>query len=739
MKHVWIYFLLIVEVLSVNAQSPKFRVLSVPVQKNGEEMREPWAGGMNAPQFSAADINVDGIKDLFVFDRSGNRVMVYLGNGGDVDTAFNYSPRYESLFPDGMSDFALLRDYNNDSIPDIFTHTALGTLVLKGSMNNGMLHFDTVCPLVKYQSGPFSINIWTASTDIPLFADVNGDGDMDVLSYGVFGTTIGYYENQHMEHPGDIRFAADSFRYEEVTQCWGNAAQNSLNNSMELNISCKGNLASPGDGSQRHAGNSLFGFDSDADGDVDLLNGNIGYSNLAFLKNCGTATAANICVWDSAYPSCGTPIHLPTYPAAFGMDLNRDGKEDLLLAPNIAMGGNDVRNVQYYRNNGNVSCPFELVSDTFLVSHLLDFGTDSKPVFHDVNGDGLQDILVGNYSYFKEGEAFRSSLAYLENIGTPTFARFQLVTADFDSLSKFNLVAMHPSFGDMDGDGRADMIAGESGGWLHYFRNTSFTGTSFPAMTQPQYFNLKVGQSSTPFIYDVNGDSLNDLLVGNSNGTIYYYWNYGTKNNPQFNPDSVNQFFGEVNVIPYGFSQGFSAPVVVKNSLGEDILLAGSAGGTVYSYRIDASKWRNGKFELLDSNYLQHRVGMKAVLSASDLNQDGHREYVLGNSQGGLMMFSDSLWDSTVLPFNSIESHVVPSPMKIYPNPARSEFMCELGKMVEDELQPEVYSVLGNKMQFEYSKEGTRIHFRLSDPEPGLYFIRIRNGINFLTGKVMVY
>ncbi|MBL0308479.1 MAG: T9SS type A sorting domain-containing protein [Bacteroidetes bacterium] len=736
----FLFFILFYLPIVLMAQSPKNRILSVPVQKGNSIMREPWAGGMNAPQFSEADINQDGIKDLFVFDRAGNRVMVYLGNGNgsNTDTAFEYMPKYESLFPEGMMDFALLHDYNSDNIPDIFTHTSLGTMVLKGSVHNGLLSFDTVSSLLRYQSGAFSVNIWTASTDIPLFADVNGDGDIDVLSYGVFGTTMSYYENQTKENIGNPYFDIDSFRYEEVTQCWGNVAQNSLNNSFELNIVCKGNLASPDDGSQRHAGNSLFGFDPDNDGDLDILNGNIGYGSLAFLKNCGTPLSAHICSLDSTYPSCDIPIHLPSYPAAYGFDADDDGREDLLIAPNTAVGSNDTRNVHYYHNTGNIACPMELVSDSFLVRHFLDFGTDSKPVFHDMNGDGIQDLIVGNYSYFHEEDLFKSSLAYLENIGTPTFPRFRLMTGDYDSLSKFNLVGMHPSFGDMDGDGLEDMIVGEVGGWLHFFKNTALSGASFPALTTPQYFNLKVNQFSAPFIFDVNGDSLNDLLVGRDDGKISYFWNFGTKLNPIFSPDSVNHNFGFVNVKPYELAQGFSAPTVIKDSADNLFLLIGSASGTVYQYFIDPTRLRSDSFPLIDSNYLKQDVGGKAVITFTDLNADGHLEYVLGNQRGGLMMFSDSLWDTSTVPFNHVAVIKNPNRLRLYPNPAKEYFVCEMDGGHFHQPVTTVYNLIGETIPHQISIDGNKMIFSLPDIAPGIYFIRISEDDIAFTGKILI-
>src|SRR5580700_8393466 len=81
------------------AQSPKYRVISIPVERNGVLLRDPWVGGMDAPQFSECDLNQDGVPDLFVYDRVGQKVYTYLGNGGNPDTMFTYAPQYEPLFP----------------------------------------------------------------------------------------------------------------------------------------------------------------------------------------------------------------------------------------------------------------------------------------------------------------------------------------------------------------------------------------------------------------------------------------------------------------------------------------------------------------------------------------------------------------------------------------------------------------------------------------------------------------
>lgn len=554
-------FLFSIFYLTAFNQQPKYRVLNIPVERSSIQLREPWVGGMNAPQFSSIDLNCDGYKDLFVFDREGNKVLTYINNGNGTDSTFDYSPKYEELFPPQLFGWALIRDYNQDGIPDIFAHANTGSGVYKGSYRGGQLHFDPVSSLLMFLDSPYLVNIWTNVLDIPIFTDVNRDGDIDILTYGITGTQVEYYENQTREHNGDPHYNVDSFKYTEITQCWGNFAQNSLSNSIALNVSCKGGdgEASSSFDATRHSGNTLYSFDDGNDHDVDLLNGNINYDNLIFLRNGGDSSYANMIWEDSTFPICNIPIYMPSYPAAFGLDVNNDGLEDLLISPNQSPGARDVHNVMFYKNVNNNICNFEYQSDSFLVHDMLDFGTDSKPVFFDFNGDGLQDIIIGNYGYFREFNTYKSTLAYYENVGTTTQPKFKQRTDDYGNFSSYGFVAMHPAFGDLDGDGKEDLLVGDLNGYLHFFKNMGTTVASFPSMTIPWLDSIKVGQFSAPFIYDVNGDSLNDLIVGNRNGKLSYFWNMGTKTSPVFKKDSVNANFGNVNVTIPGYTDGFSS------------------------------------------------------------------------------------------------------------------------------------------------------------------------------------
>ena len=725
----------------LSGQNPKNRVLTIPVIRNGIELSQPWVGGVNAPQFSSGDLNNDGIKDLFIFDREGSKVLTYISNGDGSDSMYSYAPQYEALFPQGLNQFAMLRDYNNDGIPDLFAFNGAqaGIEVFKGSIQNGILHYDLVCPVIKYTDSPYVITAFANYTDVPAIVDVNRDGDMDILTYAVFGTNVVYYENQAREHPGDPHYDIDSFQYTQVTTCWGNFTQNMGSNSIVMNTSCKGGGGQDTSQHQgdRHAGNSLCAIFDPQYRTIDLLNGNIGYENLDFIQNCGDSSYANVCSVNTLYPSCDVPVVLSSYPAAFALDVNNDGSDDLLISPNQTVQARDIKNVMYYKNTGDTSCQYAYQNDSFLIHHMLDFGTQSKALFYDMNGDGLMDIIVGNYGYFEAANPYKSTLAYYLNTGSNSHPQYTMQTEDYNNFSVYGLQGVNPAFGDLDGDGKADLLIGDITGGLHYFKNSGSTGSSFPSVTDAQYFNINVGSYSAPFIYDVNGDSLNDLIIGNENGTLSYYWNFGTRDSARFSTDSVNAGFGGINVTVSPNSIGFSQPYIYKDRQGNVLLFVGSLSGYISEYTIDPAKLRSGNFNRITNDFIGQPVGYNSTISIADINDDGDQEYLIGNSRGGLLMYSDSVWNpGTSLGIS--EPEMQHQQMLLYPNPAKDKITCSFPGQQLINPQTEVFNIIGERMFVEASPDEQKVIINTSSLSNGFYLIRIQNAVEIYTGKVLI-
>src|SRR5690606_10439751 len=109
-------FFLIFASLASRAQFNYKLDQNIPVQNlKGENLSLAWAGGLNAAQFNTMDLNGDGVEDLVLYARMANKIITFVAS----DNRFVSAPEYEELFPDGIYNWVLLRDYNCDGKKDI--------------------------------------------------------------------------------------------------------------------------------------------------------------------------------------------------------------------------------------------------------------------------------------------------------------------------------------------------------------------------------------------------------------------------------------------------------------------------------------------------------------------------------------------------------------------------------------------------------------------------------------------
>ena len=107
---------------------------------------------------------------------------------------------------------------------------------------------------------------------------------------------------------------------------------------------------------------------------------------------------------------------------------------------------------------------------------------------------------------------------HIENVGTPTLPSWAALTPD--TFNVFSNTPITPASADMDGDGDLDFLVGLNNGTLTYWENT---GTlEIPVWETPvtPFFNIQVGQRATPILTDLNGDQKVDLLIGEQDGGI---------------------------------------------------------------------------------------------------------------------------------------------------------------------------------------------------------------------------
>jgi len=697
MRRFTLFFLALFGLTAVlPAQVQMFQRFNAPVLQNGQPLSAPFAGGLNAPQFSAADLNNDGVLDLVIFDRSGDVLITYLNNGTANETSYTHAPEYACYFP-LLADFVVLRDFNKDGAADIFcASTTPGTQeiqVYQGYFDNNILKFkpyifgypadcNNCDPLLIYYPSVvpgFWNNFSISKTDYPAIDDIDGDGDLDIVAFPSGNSThLSYLQNQSVE----LGYGLDSLKFILADDCWGRFYENGLTLCHSELAStpncCAPCFAGPGDEvedrtEERHPGATVLTYDQDGDGDKDVILGNISFNCLNMLSNGGSASQAWMTNQDTLFPSYDVVVDISVFPAAFYLDLDNDGRKDLMVSPNNKTIGEDQRATWFYRNTGTANVPhFELQTQKLFVDNMIDVGTTTHPAFADVNADGLQDFIVGNYGYFTKANstATNASLYLYLNVGTATEPKFSLSSSDWLGMSEFapNDYDFAPTFSDLDGDGDEDLLVGSNLGSFYYYENTGGAGNpmNFVRDQSTMWILLDVGQSSAPAVFDLDGDGLKDLIVGERQGNINFFKNIGSPTQPLFSPTITEPKLGNITTSPFAGGIGFSTPTIQITNDGP-LLLVGGNDGTLRAYQ-NITPTIN-PYTLTDLTWGNVDDGNRSHAALADLDDDGYMDLLVGNYRGGLSLYKTILADCvpTVATQNPTER-----PLVIHPNPANT-------------------------------------------------------------------
>ncbi len=715
---------------------------------SGDTLKNPWAGGFNSVQFSEIDLDLDGTMDLFVFDRSGNRISTFINAGTPNKVTYKHAPEYAKMFPD-LADWVLLRDYNCDGKMDIFTtfpggmtvHKNTSTASLSFAPNIGLLKSD----LNPNGPNPNKLNIYNARSNLPAIDDIDGDGDLDILVIDQFGFSINYHKNLTMERNS----TCDSLDFQLRNKCWGFLKIGKATSSFTLFDTCSFNINSPEDITpipHLDEGISLLTLDVDANGTKDLVVSNYNKKNLNLLINndqTPTRVASSLITRDSIFPQNNqttSALKLDIFPAGFYLDVNNDNVKDLISAPNYPFGCEDLDNVWHYTNTGTDNNPvFEYVENAFIQDGMIEVGEGAHPVFFDYNADGLMDIIIGNHGVYDTSKTspvlYNASLWLYENIGTATTPAFQLVNKDYAGLQALKLnvdsnritLGLKPTFGDLDGDNDLDMIVGDYNGYLHYFENSA--GPSNPAvftLSQAKYQNIYVKSNAAPLLYDLNKDNLLDLVIGNIDGTFHFYKNIGSSALANFS--FVTDSLGKVATTRQYQYQGNSCPVIIDSS-GTTILYSGAKDGYIYKYtNLDGNL--TGTFNA-DSAYHNIWEGANSYISLHDVSNDGLLDLLVGNLSGGVAYFAgDSLTVGIKKPLKQLNN------IKIYPNPTSKKITIDFGSNSLTNASIQLMSITG-KTLLDTKVNSTKTSLPMGAYAKGIYLLRLSNTSGNATFKIV--
>ncbi|MCX6291446.1 MAG: T9SS type A sorting domain-containing protein [Bacteroidetes bacterium] len=752
MKKEFLYFLFAFNLITgkSSGQAIAFQQIdTIPVVVSGNTLKNPWAGGINFPLVSEIDLNGDGLHDLFVYDRSNNRISTFLNDGTPGANAWVYAPQYVSRFP-GINRWVRLYDYNCDGKMDLFmlsTSCYCGVEVWRNDYTPATgLQFTLVTTMLYETYLTQNFNLYADAVSMPTFGDVDGDGDMDILGYNSIpdGRMI-YHRNYSVEHG----HGCDSLEFNLEDSKWGNFRL-ATGSTGPLTAYCFGCRSTAGVPLEKNAlenydqstaavrddtVSSVFMIDVDGDNDKDLLFGDSGSSKSLLVVNGGTPASAQMVSQDTFFPVYNLPVNISDFTVHSYIDLDNDSIKDLLAVPTNL---ENTRGMWFYKNTGrNDSLDLHLQTSTFLVDQMIDVGEGACPVLFDADGDGLKDLVIGNYGIFNNGTgAYKNGLHVFRNTGTMTNPSFQLTNNDYANVGSMGLTGpLFPAFGDLDGDGDEDMILGESYGKLYYFNNTAGAGN--PANFQlpfSSYMHIKVGNASTPQLIDLNRDGLLDLVVGEKNGYINYFQNTGTVTVPFFDSIPTDSILGGINVQNINTPDGFAVPFVYDDS-GQYKLLVSCGKGIVYLYdQIDGNL--TGNFHLVDSLIYREqgtRTGFNLAVSGGDLNHDGLMDMLLGLYSGGVCVFMQYHPSSV----SELSPALAPG-FTLFPNP--SDHLCTVKFFNLDGIKEPRLTILNYLGQKIYSKEIRSNHetVETKDFPSGVYLLHLSTTKNSFTQKLVV-
>ena len=369
--------------------------------------------------------------------------------------------------------------------------------------------------------------VFTAVNDVPTFApqftrseittsakgassvftaDIDNDGDLDVLATAKSDNSVAWYENN-----GNGSFTAHAVATNATQTQTGTAADIDSDGDQDLLIGTENSLVwYENDGNQNFTEQSLGNTfavvrsvttaDMDNDGDIDLLAGIRDDNTVAWFENDGSQNFIR-------HNISTTAVHVK---AVTTVDMDGDGDLDVLSANRFANGG-----VVWYENDG---------AQSFAPHTILATRGAQDVTTADMDGDGDIDVLSGSY--------LNNTIAWHENDGNQSFTEHQIDSGDSSSQTV--------STADIDGDGDMDVVTAVNNSRnLTWYENDSSQSFTDHTITTAAFRSTDVTTG------DFNGDGHLDILSSSAGmNTVAWYENPGSyvttlDGNPSFTEGST--------------------------------------------------------------------------------------------------------------------------------------------------------------------------------------------------------
>ncbi len=466
------------------------------------------------------------------------------------------------------------------------------------------------------------------------------------------------------------------------------------------------------------------------------------------------------------------------YGVATG-DLDGDGKADLVTA-----NFND-NTISVLRNTSSGA---QINPGSF--SARINYPTGTNPyavVLSDVDGDGKLDVVVANYG--------SSTLSVFRNLSVPGSLGTASLAPKVDFVVGNSTYPVAVTTGDLDGDGRPELIAVNS-----LSRNvTILPNTSVKGIIDAGSFGARVSYPTEVFpraitTADIDGDSKTDFIVANQNSnSISVYHNLNTGGfyfsrtdfvvgqepfalatgdlNGDGKPDIVVANHGSSQAGAISVLRNISSPEQINFVANENLVSLADAPFAVAIADLNG----DGKPDIVSANSISSTVsvlratdnagestiasryampvkfstgGYPVGVAAGDLDGDGMAELLTANAASSISVFkigspSASVM-STIVPHGiaGVPTEMVQVNAVAYPNPNNGQFVLRVPQpksaFTIEILSGEGRMVERRSVQAANQHAAMNIRLNLSGKPAGEYYLKIvtTDGIQILKVSV---
>ncbi|PSQ93695.1 MAG: VCBS repeat-containing protein [Bacteroidetes bacterium SW_4_67_19] len=625
------------------------RVTPFPVQSAGGDAYDvPFLGGFNVPRPQIIDINGDGARDLFIQEESGQ--VMFFENTASAGAPARFAWRSSDYRDLAVGEWYRFVDLDGDGLLDLLAEQPYSYLrYYHNTGSDGDPRFELAKDTLRTVGGE---PLFSDRQNIPNVADVDCDGKPD-LFVGRLDGTVTRYEATGEVGPEDVpqfRLVNENFAGIEIVQQFGPGGQPTQQRPVPGRSGSGDPLGGsnddgpPGGGprtrnakpatgnpSAKHGANTMAFADADGDGDQDLLWGDYFEPGLLLLENRGGCETLDFSNDPVPFPR-GNPLSTTGYNAPAIGDLTGDGLQDLLIG---VIGGaynpdRTAANNLYFYERTTAGGSYALRARQYL--SMIDVGLESVPALADLDDDGDQDLLVGSKIGTAKGSTEGPVLRY-ENTGGPADPRFRLADTLALAPEAYNRA---PALADLDDDGDPDLVMGTWNNSLRYHENTGTASDPQFAETGTVLAELGRGSHPAPAFADLDGDGDLDLVLGETAGSLTFFRNTGTPQQPQFQREN--------GLLKGASVDRRSAPVFHDvDGDGDQDLVVGSEGAGIALFRNEGSA-RDPRFvraEKAGPFALVEDAPELAAPDFADIDGDGDADLFIGAARGGLMFFED--------------------------------------------------------------------------------------------------